>query len=278
MAPRRAVTRQGDLLKLSGDTFTIKEELKRLGARYDGGQKCWFVAQDDSIAKKLEFLGFLAIPNPPEVISTSSNKSPLTTHELNEGSQEGVSERANESVWSVSQFSLFVENIFRQHLSFDFWIVGEISSLKTSSGHVYFDLLETEQERTLHTGRAASVSCCLWAGKIRLLADKLSECPLAEGMKVKLQVHCDFRREGSRLSLIIDDLDPSFTLGDLTIKRQQIVRELKRRGLYDRQRNTHRWSLFPVRIALLTAAGSRAHSDFMDELKKRIQLKIPEQP
>ncbi len=255
MAVRRAFTQQGNLLKLSGDTFTIKDELKRIGARYDGSQKCWFVASEDEILKKLEFLGFLPIATQVSIpVLPSVDSTPVAVE--------------GDNTWSVLQFTLFVERLFKQQLNFDFWIVGEVSSLKTSSGHVYFDLTEpdSEEQRALTAGRAVSVSCCLWAGKIRLLADKLAEFPLAEGVKVKLKVSCDFRKEGSRLSLIVNDLDPQFTLGDLALRRQQIVRELKRRGLYDRQRHSSKWPELPLRIALITASGSRAHTDFLSEL------------
>lgn len=253
---RRAFVQQGNLLKLSGDTFSIKDELKKIGARYDGGQKCWFISSEEPIIKKLEFLGFL--PAAASTVAIPAIPSPENLPTAADG----------ENTWSVLQFTLFVEKLFRQQLNFDFWIVGEVSSLKSSSGHVYFDLTEpdSEEQRALTAGRAVSVSCCLWAGKIKLLSDKLAEFPLAEGIKVKLKVNCDFRKEGSRLSLIVNDIDPQFTLGDLALKRQQIVRELKRRGLYDRQRTTCRWPDIPLRIALVTANGSRAQTDFMSEL------------
>lgn len=260
MATRRAFTQQGELLKLSGDTFSIKEELKKLGARYDGGQKCWFVSNAEQTLKKLEFLGFLPAPATPEL-----PRQPAADGQLAQPVEET---EGAEQTWTVAQFTLFVDKIFRQHLSFDFWIVGELSSLKSSGGHVYFDLTEpvADDQRALNSGRAVSVSCCLWAGKVRLLADKLNDFPLADGVRVRLKVNCDFRREGSRLSLIVNDVDPQFTLGDLALKRQQIVRELKRRGLYDRQRMHSRWPELPLRIALITAAGSRAQTDFMNEL------------
>lgn len=259
MALRRALTRQGDLLKLSGDTFAIKEELKRLGARFDGSQKCWFLSSQGVNWKSLEFLGFVA----PEA-SEGMSATPTTESETVLPSQDDAS---GESVWSVSKLTQYVESIFRKSLAFDFWIVGEISSLKSSSGHVFFELIEPEQERVLQTGRAASIPCCLWAGKFRTLQEKLAHFPFADGIKIKLLVHCDFRKEGARLNLIVDDIDPQFTLGDLAIQRQNIVRELKRRGLYDRQRTSAVWPEFPLRIALLTASGSRAQTDFMDELK-----------
>ncbi|MBM3383282.1 MAG: exodeoxyribonuclease VII large subunit [Betaproteobacteria bacterium] len=257
MAPRRTLTQQGDLLKLGGDTFTIKEELKKLGARFDGAQKCWFLSSSESVLKKLEFMGFILPSSFPTPSSLDSPESTTPTSDA----------LADTDTLTVTQFTQRVEAIFQRHLAFDFWIVGEISSLKSSSGHVYFDLVEPEQERALQTGRAASIPCCLWAGKIRQLGDKFTGLPLAEGIKVKLKVHCDFRKEGARLNLIVDDLDPHYTLGDLALQRENIVRELKRRGLYDRQRMMARWPEFPMRIALLTAAGSRAQTDFFDELK-----------
>lgn len=259
MAGRRIFVQEGELLKLSGDTFSIKEELKKLGARYDGSQKCWFLRGNELLPKKLEFLGFLPAVEPPSV------QSPGLAPDAGPAS----SSADTESAWTVSQFTSYVDRLFRQHLDFDFWIVGEISSLKTSSGHVFFELTEPEPEesRALTSGKAASVACCLWAGKARMLAEKLSEFPLADGVKVKLKVNCDFRKEGSRLNLIVNDVDPQFTLGDLALKRQAIVRELKRRGLYDRQRSFCRWPDFPMNVALVTAAGSRAQTDFLDELK-----------
>lgn len=259
MSPRRAASQLGDVLKLSGDTFTIKDQLKQLGARFDGAQKCWFLPADPSHFKKLEFLGFVLPSSFPE-------------NQLNEASETQLvqsvgNKHESEETYTVSQFSSFVDSIFRKYLAFDLWIVGEVSSLKSSNGHLYFDLIEPEQERALQTGRAASFSCCFWSGKIKQIADKLNHFPFSDGIKIKLKVHCDFRKEGSRFSLIVDDLDPQFTLGDLALQRQNIVRELKRRGLYDQQRKFMRWGDFPLRIALLTASGSRAITDFMDELK-----------
>lgn len=259
MTTRRTFAQQGDLLKLSGDTFSIKEELKRMGARFDGRQKCWFISDAKETAQKLEFLGFL-----PSTLKTDTGL--LSSTETQTGS--AVSPVTQEETWSVSQLTLFVERLFQQHLNFDFWIIGEVSSLKSSSGHIFFDLTEplSDENRALAAGKAVSVSCCLWAGKARLLTEKLREFPLAEGIKVKLKVNCDFRKEGSRISLIINDIDPQFTLGDLAHKRAQIVRELKRRGLYDRQKTSTRWPDFPLRLALITAAGSKAHTDFLNEL------------
>lgn len=184
MAVRRAFTQQGNLLKLSGDTFTIKDELKRIGARFDGSQKCWFIASEDETLKKLEFLGFLPVATQVSIPAAPSVDSALVTAE-------------NDGTWSVLQFTLFIERLFKQQLNFDFWIVGEVSSLKTSSGHVYFDLTEpdSEEQRALTAGRAVSVSCCLWAGKSASSQINSLNFRLPKGLKLSLRSAAIFARK-----------------------------------------------------------------------------------
>lgn len=58
MALKRVLTQLDDNWKLSGDTFTIKEELKRMGARYDGAQRCWFIEASEKNQKNSSFLDF----------------------------------------------------------------------------------------------------------------------------------------------------------------------------------------------------------------------------
>jgi exodeoxyribonuclease VII large subunit len=181
---------------------------------------------------------------------------------------EGATQNSAEKTWSVREFVALVTHVIQTHLGGSYWITGEVTSLKQSNGHLYFDLSESDENALVNSsGRAASLSCALWAGKRKLLSEKLGDFQLADGIKIRVLVHCDFRQESSRLSAIVDDIDVEFTLGNLALNRQAIVRELRKRGLYSRNRETA-LPLLPQRIALITAGESRALSDFMDELKQ----------
>ena len=261
----------GRYLLLSGDTFSVRDHIKMLGGRWDPANKSWKVANSPDLVEKIMAMGFSADRSltggalgGTEILTLDPSAAPP----ISTGPQlpRTVGKTA-ERVWSVGDFVNYVSAVFAAQLSFSFWLCGEISSLKKSNGHVYFDLSEQEDEVARNsTLRASSVSCCLWAGKYRALCEKNGDLPLSEGLKIKVLVHCEFRKESGRINVIVDDIDLQYTMGDLAMARQNMVRELRKRGLYDRNRTTF-LSPLPMRIALVTAATSRAASDFLDELK-----------
>ena len=255
---------EGSICVLSGDTFPIKDRIKALGYRWEAAAKRWAGPHSPEALTALANLGFVAFVG-QDTATTSAGASEVSSTAL---VPENGTVPQVEKTWSVREFVSLVAHIIQTHLGGAYWISGEITSLKQSNGHVYFDLAESEENITIESsGRAASVSCALWAGKRKFLAAKLGDFQLAEGLKIRVLIHCEFRRETSRISAIVDDIDVEYTLGNLALNRQAIVRELRKRGLYDRNKQTQLTHL-PQRIALITAGESRALSDFMDELKQ----------
>ncbi len=252
----RSYTLEGTQCVLAGDTFPIKERLKSIGFRWDGARKRWVGPDSPETLTALSNLAFIALSHTSLATPSPENQNPAGTAPL------------GEKTWSVREFVALVTHVIQTHLGGSYWITGEVTSLKQSNGHLYFDLAESDENTPMGSStRAASLSCALWAGKRKLLSEKLGDFQLADGIKIRVLVHCDFRQESSRLSAIVDDIDVEFTLGNLALNRQAIVRELRKRGLYSRNRETT-LSQLPQRIALITAGESRALSDFMDELKQ----------
>ncbi len=254
---RRSYTIEGTQCVLAGDTFPIKERIKALGFRWDGAGKRWIGPHTPETLVSLSHMDFVALLKTSPVQLATEPSAPA----------EGAAQ-FGEKTWNVREFVSFVAQVIQRELGGSYWVTGEISSLKQSNGHVYFDLAESENEVSVESsGKASALSCALWAGKRKLLAEKLGEFQLAEGLKIRVLIHCEFRRDQSRLSAVVDDIDMAFTLGSLALNRQAIVRELRKRGLYDRNKSTE-LSPVPHRIALITAGESRALSDFLDELKQ----------
>lgn len=249
---------EGASLALSGDTFSVKDLIKGLGGRWDSGKRCWVLRNTPESMEKILALGF-------SQLSTLVDSFP---HEALATSLVPTEASGPTKVWSVSEFVNYMAGVIQTHLGFDFWLTGEITSLKSSNGHLYFELAERDNGLLSESAslRASAISCCLWAGKLGALSKRYGDLPLGEGLKVKILVHCEFKKEQSRVNVIVDDIDTRFTVGELALNRQGIVRELKKRGLYDRNRALQLAPL-PLRIALITAAASRAASDFLDELK-----------
>ncbi len=83
-------------------------------------------------------------------------------------------------------------------------------------------------------------------------------------MKVLLKVYPHFH-EAYGFSWIVTDIDPTFTLGDMARKRQEIIRQLKEEGVFDLQKEL-RLPLFCQRIAVISSQTAAGYGDFSHQL------------
>lgn len=246
---------QENKILLFGDTFSVKEQIKKMGGRWNSSEKHWHLHHSEENIDFLKTIGFQASLQASTLPSIDQPNS-------------GVGVSAEKVFLKISEFVQIIGSVIKTNLNKQYWIYGEISSLKTANGNVFFDLIEKDETIT-NSGlslKAASLSCVLWAGKKKLLQDKLNDIPFADGTQIKIRVGVDFRKEGARVVAIVDDLDTEHTKGNLLLQRQAIVQELKKRNLYLKNKSTVLAAL-PLRVALITAHNSRACADFLDELK-----------
>ena len=71
----------------------------------------------------------------------------------------------------------------------------------------------------------------------------------------------------------MSDLDPRFTLGDLAQQRDQVLRRLAADGSLDAN-GRRRLSPVPLRVGVVSSAGTAAWHDFHDELRAQ-RLRLP---
>ena len=89
--------------------------------------------------------------------------------------------------------------------------------------------------------------------------------PLRAGLKVLVKVYAQFH-EAYGFSWIVTDIDPTYTLGDMARRRQEIIRKLKEEGVFDLQRELH-IPLFAKRIAVISASNAAGYGDFCRQLE-----------
>lgn len=89
--------------------------------------------------------------------------------------------------------------------------------------------------------------------------------PLRAGLKVLVKVYAQFH-EAYGFSWIVTDIDPTYTLGDMARRRQEIIRQLKEEGVFDLQRELH-ISPFAKRIAVISASNAAGYGDFCRQLE-----------
>ena len=84
------------------------------------------------------------------------------------------------------------------------------------------------------------------------------------GLKVLVRVSIDFH-EVYGFNLNVVDIDPSYTLGDLVRKRQEIIRQLQEEGVFTLNKELSLPAL-PQRIAVITSPTAAGYEDFINQL------------
>jgi exodeoxyribonuclease VII large subunit len=173
---------------------------------------------------------------------------------------EAVDDPANPT-FTVSELADAVNGALRRTFSDGIWVRGEIQGFSERGGHAYFTLGDDTP------GRQANLRVQFFANarmRLRPLLQK-HRLRLADGMKVRIFGHLDFYAPGGSLGLKMSDLDPRFTLGDLAQQRDQVLRRLAADGSLDAN-GRRRLSPVPLRIGVVSSAGTAALHDFHDEL------------
>lgn len=166
-------------------------------------------------------------------------------------------------------FSLYALNALVQEavsnaLPDEYWVEAELAECRERNGHCYMELVEKD-ERSNSPIAKASAKC--WRQTWTLLHATFLRAtgqPLRAGMKVLLRVYPQFH-EAYGFSWIVSDIDPTYTIGDLARRRQEIIKTLKAQGVFDLQREL-RLSPFAQRIAVISAESAAGYGDFCRQL------------
>ena len=88
---------------------------------------------------------------------------------------------------------------------------------------------------------------------------------LTEGLKILICAKVEFH-EVYGLSLNITDIDPSYTVGDLALKKAEIIKRLKKEGVFDINHELQ-LPIVPQRIAVISSEKAAGYIDFISHLK-----------
>ncbi len=148
-----------------------------------------------------------------------------------------------------------------------YWVSGEVSQISlNASGHCYIELVQTDES----TGRVvAKARAIIWRARAEVLLSYFRESAGSnpqKGMKMLLNVAVEYSAVWG-LSLIVYDLDPNFTLGDIEKERQKTIRKLERQGMFELNSSLE-LPVLPLRVAIVSAAGAAGYGDFMKHVNQ----------
>lgn len=166
--------------------------------------------------------------------------------------------------YSLIELNRMVRDAIECELPDEYWVEAELSECRESRGHCYMELIQKDEQTATPIAKA-SAKC--WANKwltIRPYFERTTGQQLHAGMKVLLQVYPQFH-EAYGFSWIVNDIDPTYTIGDMARKRQEIIKKLKDEGVFDLQKELQ-LPLFCQHIAVISSQTAAGYGDFCNQL------------
>ncbi len=169
------------------------------------------------------------------------------------------------SHYTLRQLNLMVRDAIAMQLPDEYWVEAELSECRERGGHCYMELVEKDDKNNTPIARASAKCWRQTWQMVQPYFERTTGQPLRAGLKVLLKVYAQFH-EAYGFSWIVTDIDPTYTLGDMARRRQEIIRQLKEEGVFDLQREL-RLPLFAQRIAVISASNAAGYGDFCRQLE-----------
>jgi exodeoxyribonuclease VII large subunit len=134
--------------------------------------------------------------------------------------------------FNLSAITGRIQEILQPYIGKLFWVKAEISSGRERGGSFYCDLVESSESGEI----IALMRCTIWSRDLAKIRKKFKgydlDLILDDGTVVGFQCSIQYNpRYG--LSLKVADADPTFALGELELKKKEILDRLKKEGLLE---------------------------------------------
>ena len=169
-----------------------------------------------------------------------------------------------EQAITLQSFNELLSDIIAIPATTNRWVTAELLDVNLRGGHCYMELIDKNVETGKILARNRGI---IWANNYSRIAAVFFDATgqrLATGLKVLVRVSANFHSVFG-LSLVITDIDPAYTMGELQKRRMLILKRLKEEGILDMNRTL----TMPVpanRIAVISATGAAGYGDFIHQL------------
>lgn len=165
---------------------------------------------------------------------------------------------------TLYELNNIVRSTIESVVSDEYWIHAELSEVRQSRGHCYLEFVQKDEHKHTLIARARGQ---IWAGRWAMLGPyfvRTTGHNLSVGMQVLVCVQVTFH-ELYGYSLNVTDIDPTYTLGDIARRRQEIIRTLESEGILTMNKELS----LPVlmqRIAVISSRTAAGYGDFCNQL------------
>lgn len=166
--------------------------------------------------------------------------------------------------YTLFELNEYIKRVIALNFQEPIWITCEISQSKCVRGNWYLDLVEMDEKGDI----IAQSQAALWSRNYLFIKSKLGvliDSILEPSTKIKIKVSVDFS-ERYGLKLLIEDIDASFTIGQIELSRQIVLEKLKHEGILDKNKLL-RLPRVIQRLAVLSSPDAAGYKDFAEHLR-----------
>ena len=146
------------------------------------------------------------------------------------------------------------------------WVLCDISDMKLNgAGHCYLELVEKNESKGAIP--KAKVTAIIWKSNFAMINSffiNKTGIKLGAGLKVMLLVEVTYH-ELYGLSLVVRDIDPSYSLGDIERIRRETIAQLTADGIIDMNKE-HTLPIVIDRVAIISSPQAAGYGDFINHL------------
>ncbi len=250
-------------------TYHKRDALKAQGARFNGADKSWVVSHSDATLELVKTIGARLLGDSSDALPMPA--SPLSAHAETPHKISNLEPSPTSSTeaggLTVSQLMMEAQRAIATAFPNPVWVVGEIQNISKRGEHYFLDIAEAKEGS--HATATVTVKANIWGSSIKWLEKKHTKERLADvlvdGTKIRFLCRVSLYKDRGSLSVTIEDIDPAYSQGALALARAELLKKLRTQGL-DRKNKSLTIPAFPFRVALISAATSRAHTDFEHQL------------
>jgi len=162
---------------------------------------------------------------------------------------------------SLYELNNLIKSVLDESFPDTFLVTAEIASCDVKK-HCYMTLVD-RQDETIR----AEIRTVIWANRYNVIAPLFEEATgtkLAKGIKILFQATVAFH-ERYGLKLTILNIDPSYTIGELAVRRKEILERLTKEKLIEKNREKE-FPLVPQRIGIISSSTAAGYEDLMSHL------------
>ncbi len=167
--------------------------------------------------------------------------------------------------YSLHELNEHLRRVVALNVQDALWVRCEIAQLNESRGHYFMELVEKEETIT------AKASAILWMRSYNKLLREHGRGIrkiLKEGMEVMLKLKVEFH-EVYGMQYYVEDIDASFTLGKLALRKQAILEAFEKEGLLGKNTEVPLPKVLQ-KIAIISSENAAGYQDYLKQLEENV--------